>query len=65
MAQRVDTTSGEGTTVWSRAAQLVDLSGRGVGGGGAGSGKEKMRGLLVGLAKDEGAPGARVGGDAA
>ena len=38
----------------------MDLSGRGVLGGGAGSGKEKMREMLLDLAKDENAPGARV-----
>lgn len=59
LAKRIDTTSGEGT-VWSRATQLVDLSGRGTLGGGAGSGKEKMREMMLDLSKDENAPGARV-----
>ncbi|KAK6440108.1 Clathrin light chain [Oleoguttula sp. CCFEE 5521] len=56
LAKREDTTSG-GTT-WERIAKLVDLSGKGVGGGAAGTGKAKMREVLVGLRKDEKAPGA-------
>ncbi|TKA72169.1 hypothetical protein B0A55_07878 [Friedmanniomyces simplex] len=54
---REDTTSGG--TSWERIAKLVDLSGKGVGGGAAGTGKARMREMLVGLRKDEGAPGAK------
>lgn len=53
---REDTTSGG--TSWERIAKLVDLSGKGTVGGASGTGKAKMRELLVGLRKDEKAPGA-------
>lgn len=56
LKNREDTTSG-GTT-WERIAKLVDLSGKGTSGGAAGTGKAKMKELLVGLRKDENAPGA-------
>ena len=56
MAGREDTSSGG--TSWERIAKLVDLSGKGSKGGAAGTGKERFRELLVGLKKDEKAPGA-------
>lgn len=56
LAKREDTTSGG--TSWERIAKLVDLSGKGAGGGAPGTGKAKMREMLVGLRKDEKAPGA-------
>lgn len=56
LAKREDTTSGG--TSWERIAKLVDLSGKGVSGGASGTGKAKMRELLIGLRKDEKAPGA-------
>ena len=58
LQNREDTTSGG--TSWERISKLVDLSGKGSGGGAAGTGKAKMRELLVGLRKDEKAPGATV-----
>ncbi|KAK1070038.1 Clathrin light chain [Friedmanniomyces endolithicus] len=54
---REDTTSGG--TSWERIAKLVDLSGKGSAGGAAGTGKARMREMLLGLRKDEGAPGAK------
>ena len=56
MAGREDTSSGG--TSWERIAKLVDLSGKGSKGGAVGTGKERFRELLVGLKKDEKAPGA-------
>lgn len=58
LKNREDTTSGG--TSWERISKLVDLSGKGTGGGAPGTGKAKMRELLVGLRKDENAPGATV-----
>lgn len=55
--KREDTTSG-GTT-WERISKIVDLSGKGAAGGAAGTGKHRMREMLVGLRKDENAPGAK------
>lgn len=57
LKNREDTTSGG--TSWERIAKLVDLSGKGSGGGAPGTGKAKMRELLIGLRKDENAPGAK------
>ena len=56
LANREDTSAGG--TSWERIAKLVDLSGKGTRGGAAGTGKEKFRELLMGLRKDEKAPGA-------
>jgi hypothetical protein len=56
LANREDTVSG-GTT-WDRIAKLVDVSGKGPKGGASGSGKERFREVLLGLRKDEKAPGA-------
>jgi hypothetical protein len=53
---REDTSSGG--TSWERIAKLVDLTGKGAKGGASGTGKEKFRELLIGLKKDENAPGA-------
>jgi predicted NACHT family NTPase len=55
LAKREDTSSGG--TSWERIAKLVDLSGKGAKGGAAGTGKERFRELLIGLKKDENAPG--------
>lgn len=52
-----DDTSAGGTS-WERIAKLVDLSGKGAKGGASGTGKERFRELLMGLRKDENAPGA-------
>ena len=57
LEKKKDTTSGG--TSWDRIADLVDLTGKGAKGGGPGSGKERFRELLVGLKKDENAPGAK------
>ncbi|CAH0018287.1 unnamed protein product [Clonostachys rhizophaga] len=51
-----DTVSGG--TSWDRIAKLVDVSGKGAKGGASGSGKERFREVLMGLRKDEKAPGA-------
>ncbi|KAF7547717.1 hypothetical protein G7046_g8924 [Stylonectria norvegica] len=56
LADREDTVSGG--TSWDRIAKLVDVSGKNVKGGAAGSGKERFREMLMGLRKDEKAPGA-------
>jgi len=56
LEKREDTSSGG--TSWERIAKLVDLSGKGARGGASGTGKEKFRELLLGLRKDEKAPGA-------
>ncbi len=56
MTNREDTSSGG--TSWERIAKLVDLSGKGAKGGASGTGKERFRELLMGLRKDEKAPGA-------
>lgn len=56
LANREDTSSGG--TSWERIAKLVDLSGKGARGGASGTGKERFRELLMGLKKDEKAPGA-------
>ncbi|KFA46707.1 hypothetical protein S40293_07788 [Stachybotrys chartarum IBT 40293] len=56
LASREDTVSGG--TSWDRIAKLVDVSGKGAKGGAAGSGKERFREVLMGLRKDEKAPGA-------
>jgi hypothetical protein len=56
LASREDTSSGG--TSWERIAKLVDLSGKGAKGGAPGTGKERFRELLMGLRKDEHAPGA-------
>jgi Clathrin light chain len=56
LASRDDTTAGG--TSWERISKLVDISGKGAKGGAAASGKERFRGLLVSLRKDEKAPGA-------
>jgi ATPase subunit of ABC transporter with duplicated ATPase domains len=56
LASREDTVSGG--TSWDRIAKLVDVSGKGTKGGAAGSGKERFREVLMGLRKDEKAPGA-------
>ncbi|KAK2740648.1 hypothetical protein FQN57_006017 [Myotisia sp. PD_48] len=55
LANREDTSAGG--TSWERIAKLVDVSGKGVKGGASGSGKERFRGLLLELKKDEKAPG--------
>lgn len=55
LAKRDDTTSGG--TSWERIAKLVDV--KGGKSGGSAEGKEKFRDLLVGLMKDENAPGAK------
>jgi len=51
-----DTVSGG--TSWDRIAKLVDVSGKGAKGGASGSGKERFREILMGLRKDDKAPGA-------
>ena len=56
LKSREDTTAGG--TSWERIAKLVDLSGKGSAGGAAGTAKARMREMLVGLRKDEKAPGA-------
>ena len=56
VANREDTVSGG--TSWDRIAKLVDVSGKGSKGGASGSGKERFREMLLGLRKDEKAPGA-------
>jgi hypothetical protein len=56
LANREDTSAGG--TSWERIAKLVDLSGKGASGGASGTGKEKFRTLLMGLRKDDKAPGA-------
>ena len=56
LAKREDTTSGG--TSWERIAKLADLSGKGHASGGAGSSKQKMREMMLELAKDPNAPGA-------
>ncbi|MCJ1433606.1 hypothetical protein MMC27_002969 [Xylographa pallens] len=56
LANREDTSAGG--TSWERIAKLVDLSGKGARGGANGTGKERFRGLLTSLKKDEHAPGA-------
>lgn len=56
LSKREDTTSGG--TSWERIAKLADLSGKGHSSGGAGSSKQKMRELLLDLAKDQNAPAA-------
>ncbi|MCJ1314582.1 hypothetical protein MMC25_008264 [Agyrium rufum] len=56
LANKDDTSSGG--TSWERISKLIDLSGKGNKGGAAGSGKEKFKELLIGLKKDEKAPGA-------
>ncbi|CAM1510258.1 Fc.00g005930.m01.CDS01 [Cosmosporella sp. VM-42] len=56
LANREDTVSGG--TSWDRIAKLVDVSGKGSKGGASGSGKERFREMLLGLRKDEKAPGA-------
>lgn len=56
LKNREDTSSGG--TSWERIAKLVDLSGKGAKGGASGTGKERFRELLIGLKKDEKAPGA-------
>lgn len=56
MASREDTVSGG--TSWDRIAKIVDVSGKGSKGGASGSGKERFREMLLGLRKDEKAPGA-------
>ena len=59
LAKREDTTSGG--TSWERIAKLVDVRGGGskAGLGGQLEGKEKFKELLVGLMKDENAPGGK------
>jgi len=56
LMNREDTAAGG--TSWERIAKLVDLSGKGAKGGASGTGKERFRELLMGLRKDEKAPGA-------
>lgn len=56
LKNREDTTSGG--TSWERIAKLVDLSGKGAKGGASGTEKARFREVLLGLRKDEGAPGA-------
>jgi hypothetical protein len=56
LESREDTSAGG--TSWERIAKLVDLSGKGTRGGASGTGKERFRELLMGLRKDEKAPGA-------
>jgi hypothetical protein len=56
LKNREDTSAGG--TSWERIAKLVDLSGKGTKGGASGMGKERFRELLMGLRKDEKAPGA-------
>jgi hypothetical protein len=56
LQNREDTSAGG--TSWERIAKLVDLSGKGARGGASGTGKERFRELLMGLRKDEKAPGA-------
>ncbi|KAK5956774.1 Clathrin light chain [Knufia fluminis] len=56
LAKREDTTSGG--TSWERIAKLADLTGKGHASAGAGSSKQKMREMMLGLAKDPNAPGA-------
>ena len=56
LKNREDTTSGG--TSWERIAKLVDLSGKGTKGGANGTEKAKFREVLLGLRKDEHAPGA-------
>lgn len=56
LQNREDTSAGG--TSWERIAKLVDLSGKGARGGASGTGKERFRELLLGLRKDEKAPGA-------
>lgn len=56
LKNREDTSAGG--TSWERIAKLVDLSGKGARGGASGTGKERFREMLMGLRKDEKAPGA-------
>jgi hypothetical protein len=56
LENREDTSAGG--TSWERIAKLIDLSGKGARGGASGTGKERFRELLMGLRKDERAPGA-------
>jgi hypothetical protein len=56
LKNREDTSAGG--TSWERIAKLVDLSGKGTKGGASGTEKQRFRELLMGLRKDEKAPGA-------